>query len=611
MENNEGNNKKKKTIAIISSIIGVVAIAIILLCVSKCSSGTNKKNNTDADSGATVVESKNENGLDESSLNDNFSNEDDSSKDDIFSGDDVLVLEKEEDLEQESDNGFIKDDSDDSKNLALEDKKEDVKLEKEEKKSQPSKTETSKPKPTSTKPNSYSQKKPTQPKYETPRDPQCNELERLFKEFKATDDDNEKNRIVNEALDISREVISKGLESREAHFFLSQDYTARGNDSAAINELNTAIKIGPDYLFYYYLGKLLYRQGKFEGAIKAFKKSCELNMQFAPSRYNLGLSYVKVNKIDQALSSYKQAINIKPNYEQAYLGIGRLYKQVKFYDDALVAYKKVIEINNTNVSARMDMGVIYNEEGKYPEAIAIYREALPFSEFGELQTILKYNLSIALYNNGDYSQALTAARESYEEKFFITDKIEEANITYNYGLILETCEQYEAAVEIYKEALAINRSHLKAKINLSALYMKSDKPNADEVLRLLNEAYVVAPFNFEVNNNMGNAYVLKEDYKNAVIYLNNALQSHPDDKVVKQNLASSFLKAEDYEMAEKVYLEIVEDEPKNYQALLDLSKVYIQLGKDETAMVYLVKLQKSAPDFKKEEVNGLLANLKI
>ena len=608
----ENNNKKK--IAIISSITLLLIIGVLLLFISKCSSPTkdNANRNVNNQNGIERIEDTTDEIIGGVSKADeeNFKKE----KEDIFDSDDELVLEKE-DGDFSSTTGFIKD-KEEKVNLAKNDENDSDKKTVLEKKDVGKKKESVKtPRKVTENNNKNSKpstvKKPVEKKYETPKDPKCNELERLFKEFKVADSDSEKLNITNEALELAREVIAKGLESREAHFFLSQDYTNKGDFNAAIKELNEAIRIGPDYLFYYYLGKLLYMKGDFNGAIKAFKKSCELNMQFAPSRYNLGLSYVQVNKIDQALSSYKQAISIKPDYEQAYLGIGRLYKQVRFNDDAIEAYKKVIEINNTNISARMDMGVIYNEEGEYQKAIDIYKEALQFSEFGELQTILKYNLSVALYNNGDFEEALQVAKESYEEKFFITDKNEEANITYNYALILETCGQYEDAVKIYKETLSINKSHLKAKINLSALYMKSENPNADEVLRLLNEAYVVAPYNFEVNNNMGNAYVLKEDYKNAVIYLNNALESHPNDKVVKQNLASSFLKAEDYNQAEKIYLEIIEDEPNNWQAYLDISKVYIQLNQDDKAMVYLVYLQKNNPEFKKEEVESLLTHLNI
>ena len=343
----------------------------------------------------------------------------------------------------------------------------------------------------------------------------------------------------------------------------------------------------------------------YNGAIEAFRKACQKNAYYAPSRYNLGLSYVKVNKIDQGLSCYKQAIAINPDYVQAHLGMARLYKQVRFYDDAIKSYKRAIEIEPSNIPARMDLGVIYSEMGNYEDVINVYNDTLQYLKESELQTVVKYNLSIALLNVGEYDRALEIAKESYDEKDYVRDINLKSNIVYNYGLLLDKHNEVPSAIAMYQEAVLLN-NHLKAKINLSTLYTTLENPNIEEIFRLLNEAYVMAPSNFEINNNLGNAYVLQGDYSNAVVYFEAALKVNPDDKVVKQNLANAYLKAEDYENAKSVYLEILSDNENNLQANLDIAKVFLQLNDNENAKKYLEYLKNNNPEFKADEVTGLL-----
>ena len=436
------------------------------------------------------------------------------------------------------------------------------------------------------------------------------ELDILFGQYVKSDSKSGKDEILNKAVTLSNKILNESQNNDQAHFFLAEDALRNRNISVAESELNKAISIKENYYYYAELGKLQYRKGQYNNAINSFRRSCQLNINYAPSRYNLGLSYVKVNKIDQALSSYKQAIAINPNYEQAYLGMARLYKQVRYYNDAIDAFEKVISINPNNVPARMELGVIYNDRGNYGKAIEMYKAALKLTAPSEIQTALKYNLSVALFNNNSVSEALTVAQESYNEKNYATDISEKANIVYNYGLILDTCDDVSSAISMYKEALGLNKNHLKAKINLSVLYMNLDSPKVSDALMLLREAYIAAPSNFEVNNNLGNAYVLNGDYSNAVIYFGNALNLEPNDKVVKQNLANAYLKAEDYGNAKTVYLEIVSDEPRNWQANLDLAKVYIQLHESDNALKYLEYLKANKPDFKASEVDNLLNALK-
>ena len=55
----------------------------------------------------------------------------------------------------------------------------------------------------------------------------------------------------------------------------------------------------------------------------------------------------------------------------------------------------------------------------------------------EEKTLTAYNLSKVLYDDGKYQEAARYAWTAYDEKDFLLNDSQQANITYNYALIQE------------------------------------------------------------------------------------------------------------------------------------------------------------------------------
>ena len=129
----------------------------------------------------------------------------------------------------------------------------------------------------------------------------------------------------------------------------------------------------------------------------------------------------------------------------------------------------------------------------------------------------------------------------------------------------------------------------------------------EKVIELLNVAYKAEKEIFEVNNNLGTAYLMKGDYVNAILHYKNALEKNPKDIDVKNNLANTYLKNEEYDNAKVIYLELLNADKKNWECYLNLGKIYMQLKDDQNALKMLLTLQKLNPDYKSAEVNSLIA----
>ena len=410
------------------------------------------------------------------------------------------------------------------------------------------------------------------------------------------------------AVNKANEILKTDPNNDLAHYILAQDAMRRKNYDLTLMELQKAIEANKNnYLYFYDMGKIQYLLRRYTDASQSFLRSCELNTQFENSRYNLGLTYVKLSRDADAIDSFKKAIAINEKYEKAYIELGRAYSRIKNYDEAVLSYKKLIEIDPSNVNGLVELGSVYYEIGDNEKAENQYRTAISMLGKSQEATLAKYNLSTILYDEGKYEEALKVAWQAYDEKDFIKQANSKSNIVYNYALILEKNNRIDDAIACYEEVLNLNNNHIKARINLSTLYMSKKDMDPEKVIELLNVAYKAEKDNFEVNNNLGTAYLMKGDYVNAILHYKNALEKNPKDIDVKNNLANTYLKNEEYDNAKVIYLELLNADKKNWECYLNLGKIYMQLKDDQNALKMLLTLQKLNPDYKSAEVNSLIA----
>ena len=161
------------------------------------------------------------------------------------------------------------------------------------------------------------------------------------------------------------------------------------------------------------------------------------------------------------------------------------------------------------------------------------------------------------------------------------------------------------AIELYKEVLALDPDNAKTKTNLGVMFMAMNPPDADMALAFFLDAYKVEK-SFELENNLGSAYLAKKDYQNAITHFQNALKKSPKDQTVRFNLAKCYAEAGDFENAKTCYLDLLNADPNNYDSYIELSKVYIALKDTANAQGYLKILQQKNPTYRKSEVDSLL-----
>lgn len=435
-------------------------------------------------------------------------------------------------------------------------------------------------------------------------------LDEIAKRLSEAGSASEKQKLLDEGTELAKKLLESGVESDAAHYILAQDAQKKKDYKRALSELEKAIALNEsNYLYYYDMGKLQYLLKRFTDAKVSFNRSMELNNQFPPSVYNLGLTYVKLNDEENALESFKKSVKINPEYEKGYIEQARVYNRLGKLAECVKAYDELIKLFPDNTAAIMELGSVYYQYGKYAESEAQYKKALTSLKKSEERTLTAYNLSKVLYDNKNYTEAARYGWIAYDEKDFLINDTQQANVVYNYALIQEKNEKLEDAVSLYKEALTLNPKHVKSKINLSALYMAENNPDADKALELLLDAYKTDNSDFSVNNNLGTAYMLKEQYDYAEKFYKAAIDIVPDDEDALFNLANAQMKGGKPSEAVYNFTKITTKNPENLEAFVGLAKVQIQTGDSQGAYKNLLYVRKKNPSFRKAEVDSLIAVL--
>ena len=428
----------------------------------------------------------------------------------------------------------------------------------------------------------------------------------LLEESENAQDSELKKQKLEKAAEIANQMLENQNESDAAHYVLSKNASQNKKYDDALSELEKAINLNRENPLYYYdKGKILYLKRRYEDAQWNFEKACELNENFYQSKYNLGLTFEKLNQNGEAKKAFSEAIEIKNNYEKAFLELARINAKENCFSEAEKNYQKALEINPDNPKIFDELGSLYFQNGDIEKSEEYFKKAIESRPKGEESTLAKYNLSTVLLDSGDFVQAQKYAWQAYDEKGFVKNENNQANIIYNYALILEKNGKTEDAKEKYQEVLKINPNAQKAKINLSAILMKENQVDLDYVLEMLLSAYKTDSDGFEVNNNLGTCYLLKKDYKNAVIHYEKAAKKSSDNEILK-NLANAYLENGDLDKSCEIYEKMILQDSQDWNSFVNLGKIYLQQGKVEESMKALLTVRNNAPDFRKQEVDSLI-----
>lgn len=127
-----------------------------------------------------------------------------------------------------------------------------------------------------------------------------------------------------------------------------------GNDAAASNTK----------------GLELFRSGKFEEAVNAYKQAIELKQDYPEAYYNLGDAYFQLALYKKAIGAYKQAVRYQPDFATAHNNMGTAHYKLGEHKKAIEAYKEAIRLNPKANTTYYNLAETYLERGNQKGALA-------------------------------------------------------------------------------------------------------------------------------------------------------------------------------------------------------------------------------------------------
>lgn len=216
-------------------------------------------------------------------------------------------------------------------------------------------------------------------------------------------------------LDKALDDIKKAMEFRPDRQLLfyrrGQIYSRRKEYQAAISDYSKALQWSPTNYLYIGRAKAYADSGNMSAAINDLDEALKLDPKDARVFYERGVVYATNKKHDQAIAELTRAIEMSPRYTSAYFYRGYVYILKEQWDLVIADSSKAIELGSVNAAAYNNRGVGYYRTKQYALAIADYSKAIELAP----NTALYYRNRANSYEASDEKERAKADRQKADE----------------------------------------------------------------------------------------------------------------------------------------------------------------------------------------------------
>lgn len=201
-------------------------------------------------------------------------------------------------------------------------------------------------------------------------------------------------------------------------------YQHQGKMELALDDLNTAINLAPEYAFAYNSrGQLYSNLGKIELALADYSLAIKCNPKYILAYVNRGNLYSVLQKFSLAMSDYDKIVKLKTDENLIY-NRGTIHYQQKQWDLAFDSFLQAIQINLGHSPSWMNMGLIHSERGELIKANQCFQQALALNPEFEEAKLAFLVTGFSLYQSSNLDAHIGFLKK-LREKYVIINFIEE------------------------------------------------------------------------------------------------------------------------------------------------------------------------------------------
>ncbi|MBI2257859.1 MAG: tetratricopeptide repeat protein [Flavobacteriia bacterium] len=389
-------------------------------------------------------------------------------------------------------------------------------------------------------------------------------------------------------------------------------------------------------IVYYHIGECYMKQNVFENARSAFEQASVLSYnakiqedalyQYAVLSYKIGLNpydeaiealelylekypnsdrknevydylinvYTSTSNYDLALKSLEKIkdknFRLKVAYQIIAFNQGITYFQKAQYELAIKSFEKVHTFSiNEQVSDEADYWTAesYHQQKKYDKAISSFKKYIQSPGTSTLQRRKDaiYSLAYCYLSKGNFVDAIENFR-FYLQQDELTDITQKADVLVRLGDCYYASKQNELAIKYYQECLDLDfKNQDQALFYLAKTYgYKSEMDlKIKNLLDLINN-FQKSRFMILAIYEVGLSYRFKNEEDKAKKYFEQLIKDYPQSPLVKEaeiEIADVYFKTKNYELSEKTYKKILNENSNNKSICNKAVKGIVEIYKQQ------------------------------
>jgi tetratricopeptide (TPR) repeat protein len=361
-----------------------------------------------------------------------------------------------------------------------------------------------------------------------------------------------------DAYEKNAEVLKENPKDPEARGLKGTFLLDKGDVAQAINDLQATVTARPDNpVARFQLGRAHYAKGELEQARQQFEKAVQIRNDYLPPRLALAQIALARGDNDGALKLSQEALRIAPQSGAARLMLSAAEMRGGNFKDSRATLDTVLAANPKQPETLLELGVLNMMEKKYPEAAVQFRKAYE-SDPTNTRGLLGETESYMLMNKPDQAiQTVQAEVNRFPNRNDL--KRDLADIQFRTG-------HFDVAIQAYQ--------------NLMPLYKDNPRQQGDLYAR------------------MGDGYIRKSDYPQAITQLRKAHDLVPDSTPIMNALALLLENTGNHVEARKIYEASISKNGENGEALNNLAFLMAETGGNlDEALTLATRAKQKLPNF--------------
>ena len=360
------------------------------------------------------------------------------------------------------------------------------------------------------------------------------------------------------------------------------------------------------------------KSGSHKEAVDLFKRAIQEDPQLIQAHNGAAASLLALGDIDQAESIAIRAININKNVRGTNEILGTIFQKKKYYQKAAESYQKELDINPRSDTSLLNLGLVRLKQGEPAEAIEPLTRAAAikpskqcllllaeaYQSTGQLkEAILMYKnidfsksqSKIALYNLGSCLLKTSNSKDAIEA-FRLAIKMDDAFLPAwtNLGTALQNEGRHKEALIATQKVLDLAPDNHSAYINLGGIY--KELGNLNQALTSTLKSLELNPDNPTAHMNLGIIYTDLGNLNQALASTLKSVELNPDNPIAHMNLGGIYKDLGNFDQALASTLKSLELNPDNPIAHMNLGGIYKELGNLDQALASTLKSLELNPD---------------